>query len=230
VVRWNAAGQLEYLGRVDHQVKIRGFRIELGEIEAVLARHPDVSAAVVMGRKAALTEENGSGLQRLVAYVVPAVSQVSTPSVLRSYLNQILPDYMVPSVFVFLDALPLGPTGKLDRKALSTLGLSAPEGDAGSRTDYVPPSTDTERALAEIWADVLTVDKVGVEDNFFELGGDSIRSLLITTRIKAAFDVALTPRDVLTARTVSALTEVVEDAILGELERVAFGDDNDDRL
>ncbi len=225
VVRWNASGELEYLGRADHQVKIRGFRIELGEIEAVLARHPDVSAAVVMGRKAALTEENGSGLQRLVAYIVAAGPEGPTPSVLRSFLNQILPDYMVPAAFVLLDALPLGPTGKLDRQA-----LPAPEWDAGPRTGYVPPSTDTERALAEIWADVLAVEKVGVEDSFFELGGDSIRSMLITTRIKAAFDVILTPRDVLTARTVSALAEMVEDAILRELERVAFGDGNDDGL
>jgi len=230
VVRWSAAGVVDYLGRIDHQVKIRGFRIELGEIEAVLAKHPDVSAAVVIGRKAApaegkLAEENGSGLQRLVAYVVPAGPQVPTPSVLRSFLNQVLPDYMVPAAFVLLDALPVGPTGKLDRTA-----LPAPEPDAGPRTGYVPPSTDTERALAEIWADVLTVDKIGVEDNFFELGGDSIRSMLITTRIKAAYDVTLTPRDVLTARTVSALTEVVENAILCELERVAFGDGNNDQL
>jgi amino acid adenylation domain-containing protein/non-ribosomal peptide synthase protein (TIGR01720 family) len=229
VVKWNVAGEfagvLQYLGRIDHQVKIRGYRIELGEIEAVLATHPDVSAAVVMGRNAALPAENGSGLQRLVAYVVPAGPQIPAPSVLRSFVNQILPDYMVPAAFVLLDALPLGPTGKLDRTA-----LPAPEWDAGPRTGYIPPSSDTERALAEIWADVLTVDKVGVEDNFFELGGDSLRSMLITTRIKAAFGITLTPRDVLTARTVSVLTEMVEDAILCELERVAFGDGNDNGL
>jgi acyl carrier protein len=105
-----------------------------------------------------------------------------------------------------------------------------PEWNASPSTGYVPPGTDTERALAEMWADVLTVDKVGVEDNFFELGGDSITSMHITTRIKAAFDVTLTPRDVLTARTVSALAEAVEEAILLEFEHVAFGDGNDDRL
>ncbi|MGH3943807.1 MAG: amino acid adenylation domain-containing protein, partial [Pseudonocardiaceae bacterium] len=221
VVQWNAAGELDYLGRADHQVKIRGFRIELGEIEAVLARHPDVSAAVVIGSTATLTEENGSGLQQLVAYVVPAGPQVPTASVLRSFVSRILPDYMVPAAFVFLDVLPLGPTGKLDRRA-----LPAPESDAGPRTGYLPPSTDTQRVLAEIWADVLAAEKVGVGDNFFELGGDSIRSMLITTRINAAFGVTLTPRDVLTARTVSALAETVEDAILLELERVAFGDGN----
>ncbi|PZS40768.1 MAG: hypothetical protein DLM62_01105, partial [Pseudonocardiales bacterium] len=159
------------------------------------------------------------------AYVVPAGHQVPRSSTLRSFLSQALPGYMVPAAFVFLDALPLGRTGKLDRTA-----LPAPEWETGPATDYVAPSTDTERALAGIWADVLAVDKVGVEGNFFELGGDSIRSLLITTRIKAVFDVTLTPRDVLTARTVSALAEMVEDAILCELERVAFGDGNDDRV
>jgi non-ribosomal peptide synthetase component F len=225
IVKWNTSGELEYLGRVDHQVKIRGFRIELGEIEAVLTRHPDVSAAVVMAREAALTEGNGSGLQRLVAYIVPAGPQLPTASVLRSFVNQVLPDYMVPATFVFLDALPRSPGGKLDRAA-----LPAPECDAGPPTGYVAPSTDTERALAEIWAHCLAVDKVGVEDNFFELGGDSIRSMLITTRINAAFDITVTPRDVLTARTVSALTALVEDAVLSELERVASGDGNDDEL
>ncbi|MGH3901348.1 MAG: amino acid adenylation domain-containing protein [Pseudonocardiaceae bacterium] len=232
VARWNAAGELEYIGRIDHQVKIRGFRIELGEIEAVLARHPDVSAAVVLAQKTALTEEHGSDLQRLVAYIVPAGRQIPSPSVLQSFLNQVLPDYMVPAAFVTLDELPLGPTGKLDRTVLSTLGLStsgllAPECDAGPRTGYVPPSTDTERTLAEIWADCLAVNKIGVADNFFDIGGDSVRSMLIVTRINAAFDLTLTPRDVLTARTISALAGVVEDAILHEVERVAFGDGND---
>jgi acyl carrier protein len=113
----------------------------------------------------------------------------------------------------------LTPNGKLDRHAL-------PAPAAGTGSDYTAPQTDTERVLAEIWAEVLGVGTVGVRDNFFELGGDSVRSLLIITRIKAAFDVTLTPRDVLTARTISALAGMVEDAILRELERLAFGDDH----
>ncbi|MGH3875116.1 MAG: amino acid adenylation domain-containing protein [Pseudonocardiaceae bacterium] len=217
LVRWTSDGELQYRGRADHQVKIRGFRVELGEVEAVLAKHPDVRAAVVMARA------DQPGGTRLVAYVVPAGPEIPALPVLRLFLDQILPDYMVPAAFVMVDELPLGPTGKLDRAALSE--LLSPE--AAPCTGYVAPSTDTQRVVAEIWADVLTVDQVGVEDNFFELGGDSVRSLHITTRINTIFDVALTPRDILTARTVSALAELIEDAILHELERVAFGDGND---
>jgi acyl carrier protein len=131
---------------------------------------------------------------------------------------------MLPSALFALDEWPLTPNGKLDRHALPALTAAV------RSVDYTAPRTDTERVLAEVWAEVLAVDKVGVEDNFFELGGDSVRSLLIVTRIKAAFDVMLTPRDVLTARNIAALADVVEDAILSELERVAFGDGNDDGM
>ena len=126
---------------------------------------------------------------------------------------------MVPSALLALDQWPLTPNGKLDRKALPSV--------EATRAAYTEPRTDTERVLAQIWSDVLAVDTVGVEDNFFELGGDSIRSVLIIMRIKAAFDVILTPRDVLTTRTIAALADVVEDAILSELERLAFGHGND---
>ncbi|MGH3788279.1 MAG: amino acid adenylation domain-containing protein, partial [Pseudonocardiaceae bacterium] len=128
VVRWNATGELEYLGRVDHQVKIRGFRVELGEIEATLAGHPDVSEVVVT----ALAENNSSGSLRLVGYVVPAGDVVLNSMDLRSWLARTLPDYMVPAVFVVLDGLPLGPTGKVDRRA-----LPAPEWGAGRSVEYV---------------------------------------------------------------------------------------------
>ncbi len=224
LVRWTATGELMFVGRADEQVKIRGFRIEPGEIEAVVAAHPDVAQVAVLAREAPVAGDD-PGFRQLVAYVVFRAGALEPDTTaLQQFVSRTLPDYMVPAVFVVLDALPLGPTGKLDRTA-----LPAPNGAAAPRTEHVPPSTDTERAVAGIWADVLAVDRVGVEDNFFELGGDSIRSLLITTRINAAFDVTLTPRDILAARTVLALSEVVEDAILGELERVASGDGNDDR-
>ncbi|MDQ4104260.1 MAG: AMP-binding protein, partial [Actinomycetota bacterium] len=193
-------------------------------IEAVLATHPEVRDVAVIGRKAAVAEESRSRHQRLVAYVVPVKPDTFDPAALQSFVNQVLPDYLVPAAFVLLDTLPLGPTRKLDRQA-----LPVPEWDAGARHCYVAPRNDTECVLVEIWADSLSVDKVGVEDNFFELGGDSIRSLLITTRINEVFDITLTPRDVLTARTISALAEMVEGAILRELERVAFGDGNKER-
>ncbi|HZM75259.1 MAG TPA: amino acid adenylation domain-containing protein [Candidatus Limnocylindrales bacterium] len=213
LVRWRADGQLEFVGRVDDQVKVRGFRVEPGEIEAVLTGHPGIGGAAVIAR------DFGSGPKRLVAYLVPAAdAALPGPGDLHGFLARRLPDYMVPSAFVALDALPLSPNGKLDRRAL-------PEPEAvAEQADYVEPRTDAERVLAQIWAEVLGVPKVGVEDSFFELGGDSIRSLMITSRTKSAFDVTLTPRDVLTARSVSALAELIEEQILRELELVALGD------
>jgi amino acid adenylation domain-containing protein len=212
-VRWTPDGQLEFLGRADEQVKIRGFRVEPGEIEALLRRHPDVDDAVVLARK------DSAGSTQLVGYTVSRAGRAPEPAQLRALLAASLPDYMVPSALLALDEWPLTPNGKLDRNALPAV--------EATRAVYTEPRTDTERVLAQIWSDVLAVGKVGVEDNFFDLGGDSIRSVLIAMRIKAAFDVILTPRDVLTTRCISALAEVVEDAILSELERIAFGHGND---
>jgi acyl carrier protein len=212
---------LEFAGRVDEQVKIRGFRVELGEIEAVLAAHPGVGQVAVTARSdhdaGQHAGQDGSAAKRLVAYVVPTMEdQPLSAAELHTLAARSLPDHMVPSAFVALDALPLTPNGKLDRDA-----LPAPEFIVAAPADQVAPRTDTERALAAIWAEVLGVARVGVEDNFFQLGGDSVRSLLITSRTKEAFDVTLTPRDVLTARTVANLAELVEEQVLRELERVA---------
>jgi acyl carrier protein len=214
IVRWTTNGELEFSGRTDEQVKIRGFRIELGEIESALAAHPGVGNVAVIAR------EDQPGTKRLVAYVVPAADEVVDSAGLRAYLTTTLPDYMVPSAFVVLDQLPLTPNGKLDRRAL-------PAPDFAAAVGYVAPRSEAERVMAEIWAEVLEREQVGVEDNFFELGGDSLRSMQLASRAKAAFDVALTPRDVLTAHTVSALAELVEEKILSELERVAVGAGND---
>ncbi|MEJ2856828.1 MULTISPECIES: amino acid adenylation domain-containing protein [unclassified Saccharothrix] len=196
-------GTLHCLGRADHQVKIRGFRVELGEIEAVLGAHPAVAQVVVLAVD-----------ERLVAYYVPdghvAVAE------LREHASATLPDYMVPAAYVALDRLPLNANGKLDRAA-----LPAPERDAVTSGEYVAPRTETEQAIADIWAEVLGVDRVGVEDSFFALGGDSIRSLRITSKTKATFDVDLSPRDVLTARTVSSLADRVEELVLADLEALA---------
>jgi amino acid adenylation domain-containing protein len=210
LARWDAEGNLIYLGRIDHQVKIRGFRIEPGEVEAALVGHPEVADVAVIAR------EDQPGEKRLVAYLVPAAGGMVDTAELRAHLVTTLPEYMVPVAFVTLDQLPLSPNGKLDRRS-----LPAPEFGSAAGMDYVAPRTDVEQILAEIWAQVLGVKQVGVEDNFFELGGDSLHSMQLTSRAKAAFDVPLTPRDVLTARTVSALAELVEEKILSELERVA---------
>jgi acyl carrier protein len=132
---------------------------------------------------------------------------------------------MVPSAFVTLEQLPLNANGKLDRRA-----LPAPEFDAVAGVGYVAPRSEAETVLARIWSELLCVEQVGVEDDFFELGGDSIRSLQLTSRAKAAFDVALTPQDVRNARSVSALAELVEEKILNELERVFLIAGNDEEL
>ncbi|MGH3815484.1 MAG: amino acid adenylation domain-containing protein, partial [Pseudonocardiaceae bacterium] len=200
VVRWTADGLIDYLGRADAQVKIRGFRIELGEVEAAVARHADVAEAV------AVVREEDSGHKRLVAYLVPAPGATASPVALRGFVAQVLPDYMVPAAFVVLDQLPLNPNGKLDRRA-----LPAPDLGSALAPGYVEPRTDAERTLVEIWAEVLGVQRVGVEDNFFELGGDSILSIQVVSRARKA-GLSLLPRDVFRHPTVAALVTSVAEA------------------
>ena len=177
--RWRPAGELEYLGRIDHQVKVRGFRIEPGEIEAALVESGEVREAAV------LAVDDGAGQRRLVAFAVP-MSPGSPPAVhgLRQRLGERLPDYMVPAGFVFLDALPLTSTGKLDRRALLALAEAPP--DTGARRDRVAPRTPLERALAGIFREVLGVEEIGIDDDFFDLGGDSIRAALLANRLQEA--------------------------------------------
>ncbi|HKR49075.1 MAG TPA: amino acid adenylation domain-containing protein, partial [Pseudonocardiaceae bacterium] len=197
VVRWNAAGELEYLGRVDHQVKIRGFRIEPGEIEAVLATHPGVGEVAVTAR------EDHPGSTRLVAYLVPTTDPAPTPADLRDHTARFLPDYLVPAAFVLLAGLPLNSNGKLDRRA-----LPAPEWGGGGGGS-VAPRTEAERVVAGIWSEVLGVPQVGADDNFFELGGDSILSIRVTSRLRAVFDVDISPRAVFTHSTVARLAAAI---------------------
>ncbi|MGH3846043.1 MAG: amino acid adenylation domain-containing protein, partial [Pseudonocardiaceae bacterium] len=192
LVRWDAQGQLEYLGRSDHQVKIRGFRIELGEVEAAVARHEHVAEAVAMVR----TDE--AGRQRLVAYLVPRGQAEPHTTALREFLAATLPDYMVPSVFVTMASLPLNANGKLDRRRL-------PDPDWQlAQAGYLAPRGFLERTLAQIWAEVLGVEQVGATDDFFALGGDSILSIQVVSRARAA-GWHLTPRDVFRQPTVAGL-------------------------
>ncbi|MBA2672822.1 non-ribosomal peptide synthase/polyketide synthase, partial [Ramlibacter sp.] len=174
-VRWLADGNIEYLGRLDNQVKLRGFRIELGEIEAVLQQDDGVGDAIVVLR------EDEAGDKKLVAYVVGQGGAVPDVEQLRQSLKARLPEYMVPGAFVMLQALPLSPNGKVDRKA-----LPAPSGERQAGSDYVEPGTRTERELAAIWSSVLKVDRVGVHDNFFELGGHSLLATRVASQIAAA--------------------------------------------
>jgi amino acid adenylation domain-containing protein len=207
-VRWMADGTLEYLGRLDEQVKIRGFRIELGEIEVRLAEHPRVREAVVLAR------EDVPGDRRLVAYVVGEVDA----DALRAHLRQGLPEYMVPGAFVVLDRLPLTANGKVDRKALPAPDL-APAEDR-----YVAPRTPAEEGLAGIWAEVLGLERVGVEESFFDLGGHSLLATRVLSRVREVFGVELPLRVLFEAPTVAELAGHVDaaqeamDAQLAELD------------
>lgn len=175
LARYLPNGDMEYLGRIDLQVKIHGFRIELGEIETALVKHPAIREALVLAVQA--EEKSLSGDKRLVGYVVYNGEKPPSVSELRSFLKEKLPEYMVPAVFVFLEAFPLTPNGKLDRRALPSPGIERP----ALEESYVAPRTPTEEVLAQIWAQVLGVEKVGIHDQFFALGGDSIRSLRVLT-------------------------------------------------
>ncbi len=194
LVRRLPSGDLEFLGRLDSQIKLRGFRIELGEIESALAQHPSVKQAIVVVR------EDVPGDKRLVAYLLPNAGGIPAAGQLRTFLLTTLPDYMVPSGFITITAIPLTPNGKVDRKA-----LPAPDWANQSRaTSYVEPRNATEKQMADIWAEVLRLEKVGINDNLFELGADSLHVFQIVARAnKAGLDVK--PRQILQFRTISGI-------------------------
>ncbi len=197
-VRYLKDGNIEFIGRIDNQVKIRGFRIEIGEIENVLSQYSQVREAVVILR------EDQPGNKRLVAYFV-ANSELSITDELRSFFKLKLPEYMVPSAFVQLDALPLTPNSKVDRRA-----LPQPEIEDTLSTNFIPPRTVTEKQLAQIWTPVLGVKQVGVYDNFFELGGHSLLATQVISRICQVFEVELPLRSLFEAPTVAELAERIE--------------------
>ncbi|WP_369211087.1 amino acid adenylation domain-containing protein [Streptomyces flavofungini] len=202
LVRRRVDGTIDYLGRLDHQVKLRGYRIELGEIESVLMRQDQVTDTVVVVR------EDQPGDQRLVAYAVPAASAGTGDELrrrLRSALAEKLPDYMVPSAFVFLDALPLTASGKTDRGA-----LPAPEGqESRTAAAYVAPRDDAEASLCDLFAEVLAVPQVGIDDSFFALGGHSLLATRLVARIRAALGVELPVRALFEKQSVAGLAELV---------------------
>jgi amino acid adenylation domain-containing protein/non-ribosomal peptide synthase protein (TIGR01720 family) len=204
LARWREDGDLDYLGRLDDQVKIRGFRIEPGEIESALLAHPTVREAVVVAR------QDGPEQRRLVAYVVPRNAEDAAPAALRAFLKASLPDYMVPSVFVALQALPVTPNGKVDRGA-----LPAPESAASdSESARVPPRTLIEQDLARLWGGLLGVDSPGVEDNFFEAGGQSLLATLLVSRVRAHLGAEVSLKDFLDDPTIRGLARKVEEAYL----------------
>jgi amino acid adenylation domain-containing protein len=206
--RYLSNGSIEFLGRMDHQVKLRGYRIELGEIENVLVQHPGVRDSVVVAR------EDTPGNKRLVAYLAPRKERAPTIWELRSYLAEKLPGYMVPAVYVMLDALPSLPNGKVDRQALPPLGDNEPEANAA----FVEPRTEVEKLVAQIWLEVLHVERIGVHDNFFDLGGHSLLAIQVISRTREIFPNGISLRSLFGAPTVAGLAATIEGTIRGVCE------------
>jgi acyl carrier protein len=216
LARYLPDGNIEFIGRLDHQIKIRGFRVETGEIESALSQHPSVRETVVLAR------EDNPGDKRLAAYVVASDSQPPTNE-LRDFLKQKLPEYMVPSAFVFLDALPLTPNGKVDRRALPPPDARRPD----LKESFVAPRAPAEEKLAAIWREILKLERVGIHDDFFDLGGHSLLATQLIFRICDAFQVELPLRSLFENPTVAGLAAQVARApgetetVLAELESLS---------
>jgi amino acid adenylation domain-containing protein len=199
LAKWLPEGNLQFIGRIDNQVKIRGIRIELGEIEAALRQHPEIRDVAVIAR------EDVPGIKRLVAYVVANENHLIA-SQLRGLAKQKLPDYMVPSAFVMMPALPLTSNGKLDRRA-----LPVPD-ERSDLDDYVAPRNEMEERMAKIMGELLKVDRVGIQDNFFDLGGHSLLATQFVSRLREAFQVELPLSSLFEVATIAGLSEVIEKA------------------
>ncbi|MEM9926975.1 MAG: amino acid adenylation domain-containing protein, partial [Cyanobacteria bacterium P01_D01_bin.50] len=206
-VRYLSDGTIEYLGRFDNQVKIRGFRVELGEVEAALSQHPQVQEAVVI-------VQNQENIQRLIAYYVSneeIINNNLTPN-LRSFLSDKLPEYLIPSIFIYLPKLPLTANGKVNRRALPLPDVTI------SENEFVNPTNLLETTLAQIWTDILRVEKVGINDNFFELGGDSILAIQIISRANQA-GIQITPKQLFQHQTIAELAAVATQTPLIQAEQ-----------
>jgi len=197
VARYRPDGQIEYLGRIDTQVKIRGFRIELGEIEARLLQHEAIKKTVVL-----LKQEPGN--KYLIAYLVARIESPPDVHALKAFLKQTLPDYMVPAAFVFLDDLPLTANGKLDRKALLAMASQG-----WQRREYTPPRDEAEQAVAEIWQQILGVERLGIHDDFFELGGHSLSAVQVVSKIRETFAVDVPVKTLFEAPTIAEFVDKV---------------------
>ncbi|HET9478965.1 MAG TPA: non-ribosomal peptide synthetase, partial [Pyrinomonadaceae bacterium] len=214
LVRHLPDGNIEFLGRLDHQVKVAGYRIELGEVESMMVQHRAVRECVVVVRP------DAHGNARLVAYVVPEQdAQLPDLTALRRYLADSLPLHMIPSVFVSLEKLPLTPGGKVDRRALpapNTIGN-------GTGRDYVAPRTAVEEVLAEIWREVLAVERVGIHDNFLELGGHSMLAMRCVSGIRQLFRIELPLRVLFETATLEELAQALKayEDQPGALEKIA---------
>jgi surfactin family lipopeptide synthetase C len=213
LARYLPDGNIEYLGRIDHQIKIRGFRIELGEIESVLCEHPAVKQAVVNVR------EEGNGDKKLIAYLVAEQEPGPSQTELRGFLSGKLPDYMLPSFFVSLSEFPLTSNGKIDRQALAAADLTT----CAIAREYSAPRTAVEEVIAGIWAEVLNLERIGIDDNFFEVGGHSLLAIQVLSRLLEIFHIDLPLRALFDAVTVAELAErvVAREPRPGQAEKIA---------
>ena len=212
LVRYHDDGSIEFAGRLDYQVKVRGFRIELADIEAALNQHEAVRETVVT------VHQDTTEDKRLVAYIV-ADDEAHAPNVtqLRAYLKDRLPEYMIPSAFLFLLQLPLTPNGKIDRRALPAPDAFRPD----LETAFVAPESFIEQRLAAIFLQVLGLKQVGIHDNFFELGGDSLLAAQLVSRARRAFDIELPLRELFWRPTIAELSLLIEEAFIAHLEEVS---------
>ena len=216
-VRYRKNGVIEFIGRYDNQVKLRGFRVEPGEIETVLLGQPKLSDAVVM------LHTDDSGEKRLVAYAVARGDKAPSVGELRDYVASRLPNYMVPSVFVLLDELPLTDNGKVDRDALpEPLDMLAARG-----AEYTAPQNELEQQIAQIWEEVLGLDGVGIHDNFFDLGGHSLMATQVVSRIREQLGIELPLSEIFEYSTVAELAQKIQ--IIQWSNQEFRGDESEER-
>ena len=209
--RYLPDGNIEFTGRIDEQVKVRGFRIELGEIESVLREYESMMEAVVIA-----LEDKGSE-KRLVAYVVTAQGASRNVSDLRSHLKERLPEYMIPSAFVYLDALPLTSHGKIDRRA-----LPAPDSERPALAEaFIAPRTPAEKSLASIWTKLLGINRIGINDDYFELGGDSLLATQLVSQVRSVFEVELPLVELFRHPTLAEMATSIEEAIIEQMEQIS---------
>ncbi|PSF28880.1 non-ribosomal peptide synthetase, partial [Aphanothece hegewaldii CCALA 016] len=211
LARYLSDGNIEYVGRIDNQIKLRGFRIELGEIEAVLTQHSAIDEALVIVSQA-IPEQ-----QKLIAYIVTKNSDIET-SQIKTYLQDKLPEYLIPAVYVILDAFPLTPNGKIDLAEIRFAARNAlPKTDLLNNDLSIAPRNSTEQLIADIWTDILKLEKVGIYDNFFELGGHSLLATQIMSRVREEFKIEIPLRTLFETPTIIGLAEFI---INQQLEQV----------
>jgi len=209
--RYLSDGNIEFNGRMDEQVKVRGFRIELGEIESALREQEAVKEAIVIA-----LDDKGSE-KRLVAYVVTAPEAETNVSDLRSQLKERLPDYMIPSAFVYLEAVPLTNHGKIDRRA-----LPAPDAERPALAEaFIAPGTPAETSLASIWTKLLGINRIGINDNYFELGGDSLLATQLASQVRSVFAVELPLVELFRHPTLAEMATAIEEAIIEQMEDIS---------